>query len=104
MRFTRIASVAAIAASAFITSPVFAQRPNAALIERPGLTISAPARGRAALTALGARLPAVAARYGRTEADLRAAFLRDLDLAVDRDTRLLYLCDGMAVQEQGMIG
>src|SRR5438094_66516 len=91
-----VLSIPVTAAIALMGNPVNAraQGPDAHRIENPDISISRPARGAAAIQALGARLGTVASRYGRTAANLRATLAQDHDLSVDKQTRLLYLCDG----------
>src|SRR5262249_30993246 len=76
-------------------SGVMAQGPDARRIENPNISIHAGARGAAAIKALGGNLTNVAARYGKSTAELKRTLAQDGDLAVDQRTRLLYLCDGM---------
>ncbi len=45
-------------------------------------------------SALGAKLPQIAAWYGQSEAELRASCCNDKSLIVDRSGRLLYACRG----------
>jgi PKD repeat protein len=60
----------------------------------PGLS-----RGQAAINALGARLPDVAAAYGLSRAQLRALFLEDHTLYVDNNDELLYI-DELWLEDQ----
>lgn len=70
-----------------------AQERNAAGREFPQIQLPSPARGRQALQMLGRRLPQVAAWYGKSEAELRGLLLREPNLWVDPQARLLYLCE-----------
>ena len=56
----------------------------------PSITLPAPAKGSAALNALGAHLPDVAKAYGWTAAKLTDRFKNDSDLNVDKNGYLLY--------------
>jgi PKD repeat protein len=53
------------------------------------------ARGQEAINRLGARLPAVAARNGKTPAELRQLFLEDPTLHLDEKTDMLLYIDDM---------
>jgi PKD repeat protein len=88
------------ALATLVPAAAIGQKPNPALIENPGMSISSAAHGRQAVTALGSKLDAVAARYGKTPGELRAALAAESDLWVDRSTRLLYACRGMAVNAE----
>ena len=58
-----------------------------------GIRIAAKARGEAAIAALGARLPEVAAFYGKSSQQLREVFRADRSLWVDPEGQLLYACE-----------
>ena len=71
-----------------------AQGQQAARPEFPaGIRLAAAARGEAAITALGGRLPEVAAYYGKSPQQLRGLFRSDHSLHADRDGRLYYACE-----------
>jgi autotransporter-associated beta strand protein len=73
---------------------------QAALQEFPaGIRLAATARGEAAITALGARLPEVAAYYRKSPEKLRALFRSDHTLKADREGRLYYACDSHCEHE-----
>ncbi|MEN9593552.1 MAG: hypothetical protein RLY23_35 [Actinomycetota bacterium] len=60
----------------------------------PAESIPGPAQrwsGKSAISHLGSRLPAIAARNGVTEEKLRSGFIKDKSLRVDGDDRLLYV-------------
>jgi autotransporter-associated beta strand protein len=57
------------------------------------IRIAAKARGEAAIAALGARLPEVAAFYGKSPLQLREVFRADRSLWVDPEGQLLYACE-----------
>ena len=67
-----------------------------------GIRLSADTRGEAAISALGNRLPEVAAHYRRTPEQLRALFRSDHSLHANTEGRLFYACESpapAAVQE-----
>lgn len=57
------------------------------------------ARGQEAIAKLSDRLPAVAARYGKSASKLRRLLLEDPALHVDDSDRLLYIDEAPEVQE-----
>jgi PKD repeat protein len=57
----------------------------------PDITLPAPAKGRAALEALGQHLPAVANAHGMTAGELARIFAEDHTTFVDRKGRLFYV-------------
>ncbi|MCH7226532.1 autotransporter-associated beta strand repeat-containing protein [Haloferula sp. A504] len=57
-----------------------------------GIRMAAPARGEAAVAALGGRLPEVAAFHGRSARQLRSVFRADPSLWVDEVGQLFYAC------------
>ena len=59
----------------------------------PQVELPAKANGEAAIAALGGQLPALAAFYKVTEADLRNRLRRDRSLWVDARGRLFYVCN-----------
>jgi autotransporter-associated beta strand protein len=58
-----------------------------------GIRLAAKARGEAAIAALGARLPEVAAFHGKSPQQLREVFRADHSLWVDPEGQLLYACE-----------
>jgi autotransporter-associated beta strand protein len=58
-----------------------------------GIRLAARERGEAAITALGNRLPEVAAFYGKTPQQLRALFRADRSLHADSKGQLFYACE-----------
>ncbi|MDQ4123928.1 MAG: PKD domain-containing protein [Acidobacteriota bacterium] len=74
-----------------LTGNTFAQNANAS--ER-GL-----ARGQAAINKLGARLPEVASRHGKSANELKRLFLEDSTLFVDDTDALLYVDETQETQE-----
>lgn len=70
---------------------LFAQR---GVLRQTGLV-----RGQAAINRLGARLPEVAQRYGKSAEQLRNIFENDSDLWLDSNEMLVYADEGMAVAE-----
>ena len=58
----------------------------------PDLSLKVRARGEAAITAAGTKLPAVAAFYRMSEADLKKRLREDKMLWMDEQGRLLYIC------------
>lgn len=73
--------------------PAQAQDRNAAGREFPQVPLSAPTRGAEIINALGRRLPEVAAWYGKSEEELRNILSQDETAWVDREGRLLYICE-----------
>jgi autotransporter-associated beta strand protein len=65
----------------------------------PQLQLRGGERGTAAIQALGARLPEVAAHYHKSESELRGLFQREQSLELDRQGRLRYVCAGLVVPE-----
>jgi autotransporter-associated beta strand protein len=63
----------------------------------PELRLRGGERGAAALQALGARLPEVAAHYRKSETELRGLFQREQSLELDRRGRLRYVCAGLVL-------
>lgn len=63
----------------------------------PELQAPHGARGEAAIAALGDKLDAVAAHYGKTSEELRSTFRRDRSLRLNSQGRLFYTCEGLAV-------
>jgi autotransporter-associated beta strand protein len=61
----------------------------------PELQLRGSERGPAAIQALGARLPEVAAHYWKSETELRGLFQREQSLELDRQGRLRYVCAGL---------
>ena len=59
----------------------------------PNIHLPAPARGSAALRALAAHLPQLAAAYGKSTDELASIFLRDDTLWTDTHGRLFYGCE-----------
>jgi hypothetical protein len=57
-----------------------------------GIRIPAAARGKAAIVALGNRLPEVASHYRKTPEELRALFRADHCLQINTEGRLCYAC------------
>jgi hypothetical protein len=57
-----------------------------------GIRIAAEARGEAAIVALGARLPEIAAFHGKSPQQLRRIFQTDNSLWVNPEGRLCYTC------------
>ena len=58
-----------------------------------GIRLSTATRGEAAITALGNKLPEVAAHYRKTPAELRALFRDDQCLHANTEGRLFYACE-----------
>ena len=58
-----------------------------------GIRLAATARGEAAIAALGAQLPEVAAFYGKSPQRLREIFRADDSLWVDPEGQLFYACE-----------
>lgn len=73
-----------------------AQDRNPAGNEFPYMRLRAPARGAAAIAALGAHFPAVAHYYGKSENELRSILARDRTIWADVHGRLLYVCENDA--------
>jgi PKD repeat protein len=65
----------------------------------PGLALGANSRGEEALQRLGKDLPAVAAAYDMDAPALQALLRNDRDLWVDSAGHLLYVCEGLIVEE-----
>jgi PKD repeat protein len=65
------------------------------VIAQRGNSAQGIARGQAAIEKLGERLPAVAARHGKTPNELRRLFLEDATLHVDDTDQLLYIDDAV---------
>lgn len=61
----------------------------------PELSLRGGERGLAAVQALGARLPEVAAHYRKSETELRGLLLRERSLELDQRGRLRYVCAGL---------
>lgn len=59
----------------------------------PEIELPATTRGEAAISALGNRLPAVAAFYRKSNQELRVLLREDRSLWVDQHGRLLYVCE-----------
>src|SRR5438874_9335200 len=59
----------------------------------PNVRLPSPARGSAALRALAAHLPQLAAAYGKSTDELASIFLRDDTLWTDTHGRLFYGCE-----------
>src|SRR5262245_45997405 len=73
----------------FATAAALAGRPLDVPANFPNVQLQSRMRGEAAITALGAKLPAVAAFYNLSEQELRNRLQRDRDLWVDKYGRLL---------------
>src|SRR6266571_1560577 len=59
----------------------------------PNVRLPSPARGSAALSALAAHLPQLAASYGKSTDELSSIFLRDHTIWTDTRGRLFYGCE-----------
>src|SRR5216117_287207 len=83
-----------IALSATILAVLlFALGTTAQVRDFPDIHLPAPARGSAALGALAAHLPQIAAAYGKSTDELASIFLRDHDIWADAHGRLFYGCE-----------
>src|SRR5688572_24167669 len=91
----RLLVMAALILFAGGTVAVQAQVPNPPPVEQPTLRLASKVRGQAAISALGAHLSEVAARYGKTETELRRLLIQDQDLWVDPNGVLVYECAGL---------
>jgi hypothetical protein len=65
----------------------------------PAMRITPGLRGEAAITALGDKMAAVAAHYGKSTNELRAIFRRDHSLRLDERGNLYYTCEGLSVAD-----
>ena len=72
---------------------LFAMGTTAQVRDFPNIHLPAPARGSAALGALAAHLPQIAASYGKSTDELAGIFLQDHTLWADTHGRLLYACE-----------
>lgn len=63
----------------------------------PSINLPTQARGGDIITALGANFNAVAAAYGMSSEKLRNIAKNDKDIVADTNGRLLYACEGLAV-------
>src|SRR5438034_11840734 len=72
---------------------LFALGTTAQVRDFPDIRLPAPARGSAALGALAAHLPQIAAAYGKTTDEMASIFLRDHTLWTDTHGRLFYGCE-----------
>ncbi len=63
-----------------------------------GIRLEAKARGEAAIAALGARLPEVAAFYGKSPQQLRDTFRGDRSLWINPEGELFYVCPPAAAE------
>ncbi len=63
----------------------------------PDIQVTPGIRGEAAITALGDKLAAVAAHYGKSTNEFRALLRRDPSLHLDKRANLFYACEGLAV-------
>src|SRR5438046_2572325 len=72
---------------------LFAMGTTAQVRDFPNVRLPAPARGSAALGALAAHLPQIAASYGKSTDELADIFLQDHTLWADTHGRLLYACE-----------
>src|SRR5438876_2825465 len=72
---------------------LFALGTTAQVRDFPDIHLPAPARGSAALGALAAHLPQIAASYGKSTDELASIFQRDHTLWADTHGRLLYACE-----------
>ncbi|MEO7297304.1 MAG: autotransporter-associated beta strand repeat-containing protein [Verrucomicrobiota bacterium] len=59
----------------------------------PDIQLPKKVRGEAAISSLGNRLGAIAARYGKTDLELKDLLRRDHSLWVDTRGRLFYICE-----------
>ncbi len=94
-----ICSALALSALAFFATSTQAQEIKTRGQVFPVLQLPASARGRALLNALGDNLPALAAWYGKTGAELRALINQDSSLHGDIRGRLLYVCGAPPPQD-----
>ncbi|HEY6168401.1 MAG TPA: zinc-dependent metalloprotease family protein, partial [Verrucomicrobiae bacterium] len=99
MRWTAVAAVAS--ALALEIDSGLAQEVNPAGRPFPKLQLPAHARGAEIISALGDRLPEVAAFYGKSSAELRSIATRDHSIRADRAGRLHYVCDALPRVEAG---
>src|ERR671924_497762 len=79
--------------TAILVVLLFAMGTTAQVRDFPNLQLRAPARGSAALGALAAQMPQLAASYGKSADELASIFLRDHTLWADTHGRLLYGCE-----------
>jgi PKD repeat protein len=70
---------------------------SVAFSQPSNVQLPAPAKGAAAITALGAHLPDVAKAYGLTSQQLVTLLQTQADLGVDRKGALLFACEGLAI-------
>lgn len=96
MHFFPTRNLSKFAAFLFITVLAFAGSVSAQFNRSSARKL---ARGQEAIAQLNERLPAVAARYGKSASKLRRLFLEDATLHVDKEDRLLYLDEAPEVQE-----
>jgi PKD repeat protein len=68
------------------------------------LRLPVPARGNAAISALGAHLPEVARAYGLDAQRLATLLQTQPSLGIDRDGALIFVCEGLAVGAAGKQG
>ena len=89
----RIAGIIPLVAALFIGE----QRSSAQEAMPPGfpagIQLRSESHGEAAITALGRRLPEVAAFYHKSPEQLRALFRSDRSLRADKQGRLFHICD-----------
>jgi PKD repeat protein len=90
-------------ARACLLPVVFAAAVRVAFGQTPKLQLPEPAHGAAAIEALGDRLPEVAKAYGLEAQELVTLFQTQPDLGVDTVGLLLFVCEGLSVDERGRL-
>lgn len=84
-----------------LTLPLFLGLATAGAQPPSDVSLRAPARGAAAIAALGEHLPEVAAAYGLEAQGLATLLQTQPSLEVDTAGALLFACDGLAVSAHG---
>src|SRR6266446_6420608 len=91
-RFLRLAAINVLTL-AFLALSASASPPGNTPLDFPDVQLPSKSRGEAAISALGTKLPAVAAFYHITASELQNRLRNEHSLWVDQYGRLFYVCE-----------